>query len=252
MRPTLLPGLLNSLRHNLNHGIRDVSLFEIGRVFAVFEKGALPVEREAVALVATGNVSEGGKAPVNRELNFFDLKGALEGAVAAVNIGPLKFKPVAASHLQSGQAARIVQSDGQALGTLGRLSDGLASAYKFRQPVYLAELDLTALLGSVEKTRQYSPLPRYPSVTRDITLLVARSVTLDALLHGITTQNIEHFQGAQLVGTYEGSGIPEDKRSITLRIEYRSAERTLRDEEIEEHQRVVINALCRSFSAEQH
>ena len=79
MRQTLLPGLLNSIRHNLNHGNRDVCLFETGRVFGVTNPGELPLEREAFALVATGGlVNAGDRAQAERELDFFDLKGALE------------------------------------------------------------------------------------------------------------------------------------------------------------------------------
>jgi phenylalanyl-tRNA synthetase beta chain len=252
MRPTLLPGLVDSLRHNLNQGIRDVNLFEIGRIFAVFSKAELPNEREALGLIATGGISEAGRAQASREVDFFDLKGALETAVAAMNLGPLTFQAASARHLQPGQAARITLSNGLPLGTLGRLADAQASAYKFRQAVYLAELDLSALLFSGERIAQYQPLPRFPSVTRDITLLVDRTVTLDALLTAVSAQAVDDCQGARLVGTYEGEGIPEEKRSVTLRIEYRSAEKTLRDEEIEDHQRVVIDALCRTFSATQH
>jgi len=252
MRPTLLPGLVNSLRHNLNQGIRDVNLFEIGRIFTVFSKGELPNEREALGLIATGGVSEAGRAQASREVDFFDLKGALETAVAAMNLGPLAFQATSARHLQPGQAARITLNNGLALGTLGRLADAQASAYKFRQAVYLAELDLSALLLSSERIAQYQPLPRFPAVTRDVTLLVDRTVTLDDLLTTVSAQAVDDYQGARLVGTYEGAGIPEEMRSVTLRIEYRSAERTLRDEEIEDHQRVIIDALCRTFSATQH
>src|SRR6185437_14106137 len=78
MRRTLLPGLLNSLRHNLNHGLRDVRLFEIGRVFGPILRGELPEERLGVALVATGGAVEANKAQAEREIDFFDVKGALE------------------------------------------------------------------------------------------------------------------------------------------------------------------------------
>src|SRR6266496_2492472 len=252
MRPTLLPGLLNSIRTNLNHGIRDVSLFEIGRIFAVIANGGLPTELEGFAMAATGGVLEGGRAQASRELDFFDLKGALEAAVAAMNLGPLTFKAIEARHLQPGQAAAIMLTDGPPLGTIGRLADSVSAAYKFRQPVYVTELNLSALLASSEKTAQYQTLPRYPSVVRDVTLLVMRTVTLDDLLRAVEAQSIEDCRGARLVGTYEGPGVPEDKRSVTLRIEYRSGEKTLRDDEIEERQRRLINALCQTFSAEQH
>jgi phenylalanyl-tRNA synthetase beta chain len=252
MRPTLLPGLLNALRHNFNHGIRDVSLFEIGRIFSVFNKGGLPTEREALGLIASGDFPSSSGLQANRELDFFDLKGALEGAVAAMNLGPLTFESTKAIHLQPGQAALVTLSAGQPLGTLGRLSDTLAAAYKFRQAVFVAELDLTTLLSSDERVAVYQPLPRFPSVTRDVTLLLARAVTLDELLKVVGSLAIEDCQGARLIGTYEGPNIPEEKRTITLRIEYRSKERTLRDDEIEDRQKIIIDALCQRFSAEQH
>src|SRR6185295_18111219 len=87
MRPTLLPGLLQSVRHNLNHGIRDVRLFEIGRVFANSDApdlaDGLPTERESLALIATGGAIEEGRAQATHELDFYALKGALEAAVDA-------------------------------------------------------------------------------------------------------------------------------------------------------------------------
>src|SRR4030095_875766 len=116
MRPTLLPGLLSSLRHNLNHGIRDLRLFEIGRIFAAFSKGELPAEREALGLLITGGAVEGGRAQADRELDFYDLKGALEAALESMSLGPLEFKAAASKHLQPGQAAGIALSDGQSLG----------------------------------------------------------------------------------------------------------------------------------------
>jgi phenylalanyl-tRNA synthetase beta chain len=252
MRPTLIPGLLASVRHNFNRGMRNVSLFEIGRIFAVFPDDELPNERDALALVSTGTVTEGDKAQGSREVDFFDLKGALESGVAAMNLGPLIFKSGSVKHLQPGQTATIMLADGKPVGSIGRLSDAVNAAHKFRQPVYVAELDLTTLLSSSEKVIQYRPLARYPSVMRDVTLLVPRRVTLAAILDQIKSQSIEDCRGAKLVGTYEGPGIAEDRRSVTLRIEYRSDEKTLRDEEVEERQRLLIGALCRVFDAEQH
>jgi phenylalanyl-tRNA synthetase beta chain len=226
-------------------------LFEIGRIFGVFTAAELPTEREALALVTTGGTVEGGHAGSSREVDFFDLKGALETAVEAMNLGPLTFTASQPKHLQPGQSALIVSSDGTLLGSIGKLSDSLASAYKFRQSVYLAELDLSSLLSSPEKFTQYHPLPRYPSVMRDVTLLLSRKTVLDDLLQAVKAQAIEDCRNVKLVGTYAGPGVPEDKRTVTLRIEYRSDEKTLRDEEIEERQQLLVRALCDAFSAEQ-
>jgi phenylalanyl-tRNA synthetase beta chain len=252
MRPTLLPGLLESLRHNLNHGIRDVRLFEIGRVFGSSATGDLPTERDALALIATGGAIEEGRAQPAREIDFFELKGALEGGGDAMKVGPLVFSRASVKHLREGQAATISLPDGTPIGTIGRLSEAIAATYKFRQPVYVAELDLTALLDSQERATVYKPLPRFPAVVRDLTLVVGRDVRFDELLKSIDSEGIPDFAEAKLVGTYEGQNIPEDKRSITLRIGYRSDERTLRDEEVEERHRALIDTLLKKFSAELH
>ena len=251
MRSTLLPGLLSSLRHNLNHGIRDVRLFEIGRIFSILKTGELPHETLALGLVAMGGAVEEDRAQAERELDFFDLKGALEAAVDWMNLSPLSFAQTSARHLRVGQSAQIKTGDGTAIGTIGRLAESIAASYKFRQPVYVLELDLGALLSGPEKLIQYSPLPRYPSVTRDISLLVNRNVALDEIFAAVKQEQVGDCRSVKLVGTFEGGNIPPAKRSVTLRLEYRSDERTLRDEDVEEYHSRLTSRLLETFAAEQ-
>lgn len=250
MRPTLLPGLLNAIRHNLNHGMRDIRLFEVGRVFAANRKtGEMPNEREALALAATGGRSESGRGnPI--ELDFFDMKGATEAVVSAMNHSDLKFELAAATHLRQGQSAVIKASDGTRIGTIGLLAEEIASSYKFRQPVFVAELDLSALLEQAEPPLIYSPLPRFPSVVRDLSLLLDRKVTVDALLKAVADLGIEDCRATELVGVFSGQNIPAGKRSVTLRMEYRANDRTLRDAEVDEMHWGIVNSLEKKFSAE--
>jgi phenylalanyl-tRNA synthetase beta chain len=251
MRSTLLPGLLTSVRHNFNHGIRDVRLFEIGRIFAISTPRELPQETLALGMIATGGAIEENKAQAERELDFFDLKGALEAAVDWMNLSPLNFTQASARHLREGQTALIKLGDGTEIGTIGRLAENVAASYKFRQPIFLLELDLGALLSGPAKLIQYSPLPRYPSVTRDISLLVNRNVLLEEIFNVVTAQNVADCRSVKLVGTFEGGNIPLSKRSVTLRLEYRSDERTLRDEEVEERHSHLTRILLEAFAAEQ-
>ena len=251
MRSTLLPGLLNAVRHNLNHGIRDVRLFEIGRIFSILKAKELPQETLALGLVAMGGALEEDRAQAEREVDFFDLKGTLEAAVDWMNLSSLAFAQTSARHLRLGQSAKIKLSDGTAIGTIGRLAESVAASYKFRQPVYVLELDLGALLSGPEKLIQYSPLPRYPSVTRDISLLVNRNVALDEIFAAVTEQQVGDCRSVKLVGTFEGGNIPPSKRSVTLRLEYRSDERTLRDEDVEEYHSRLTSRLLDTFGAEQ-
>jgi len=251
MRPTLLPGLLDAVRHNFNHGTRDVRLFEMGRIFAAHaERGQLPSEREACAVVATGGLLEEGRAGATRELDFYDLKGALEAVVDAMNLAPLRFEAARVKHLREGQSARIMVDGQKAVGTLGRLDESVAAAYKFRQPVYLAEVDLSALLSLPAVPVLYKPLPRFPSVVRDLSLIVERRVTFAEMVEAVAEQKLEYCRDVKLVDIYEGAGVPEGKRSITLRMEYRADERTLRDEEVDEMHARLVAALREKFGAE--
>ena len=250
MRARLLPGLLNSVRHNLNHGIRDIRLFEIGRVFGPAGNGELPQETLSLALVATGGAVEANKAQAERDLDFFDVKGALETAVEWMGLSPLRFLSVEASHLRAGQSAQILSGEKE-IGTIGRLAESVATNYKFRYPVYVMELDLESLLSGPARIVQYASLPRYPSVVRDISLLLNRSIALDDLLNAVKEKRVADFRGVKLVGTFEGGNIPLSKRSVTLRLEYRSDERTLRDEEIEERHTQLTSSLLETFSAQQ-
>ena len=250
MRPTLLPGLLNAIRHNLNHGMRDISLFEIGRVFtANRQAGQMPDEREALALAATGGKPQ-DQAGTSVELDFFDLKGVLQAAVAAMNLPELEFEITTARHLRKGQAAAIRDKSGVSIGTIGMLAEEVASSYKFRQPVFVAEVDLSALLEQAQPAVLYAPLPRFPSVVRDVSLLLERKVTVDALLKAVTEQKIEDCRATQLVGVFSGQNIPAGKRSVTLRMEYRANDRTLRDAEVDEMHWGIVQALEKKFSAE--
>ena len=249
MRQTLLPGLLKSVQHNINHGNRNVCLFELGRVFAALQQEQLPVEREAAALVATGGLVLADRAQPKRELDFYDLKGALEAGIEAMNLPPLNFEASELKHLRPGQCA-VIRSGDNPVGSIGRLSASVGNQYTFRQPVFVAEIDLTALLQSPELPVLYSPLPRFPSIVRDVSLLVARTLTTTELIRTVSEQQPRHFVKAEFVGTYEGEGIPDDKRSVTVRIEYRADDRTLRDEDVDEIHWPIVKTLKQKFDAE--
>lgn len=242
MRQTLLPGLLESVRHNFNYGTRDLRLFEMGRIFATRSGHELPDEPEAFAIVMTGGALEEGRATVSREFDFYDLKGALEAASEAMNVGALEYEPARVRHLREGQAARVLL-DGQIIGTLGRLSEALSEEFKFRQPVFVAEVSFSALIETQEEPVRYMPLARYPSVVRDVSLITEKRVTFAALRRIVLDLRIEYCRGAELVDVYEGANLPEGKRSVTLRIEYRADDRTLRDEEVDEMHARVLRAL---------
>jgi phenylalanyl-tRNA synthetase beta chain len=242
MRPSLLSGLLDAVRTNLNQQRRDVKLFEIGKVFASKTgEDNLPTEKELFSVVLTGGEISQGRAMVSRELDFYDLKGAVEAALESVGLPEAEFAAEDVKHLRKGQSASI-SLGGKKIGYLGRVSDEISSGYKFRQPVYVAELDLQAAMAEDCPPVLYRPLAKYPSIVRDVSLLVKRTTSLAEIRKAVTDQSAEICRSVEFVDIYEGKGMAEDERSVTIRLSYRSDERTLIETEVDAvHQQIIGN-----------
>ena len=240
MRPTLMPGLLDAVRTNFNHQRRDVSLFEIGKVFgARGGEDHLPYERELFGLVVTGGEMLEDRATPTRPLDFYDAKGSLETALDAAGISGIEFAADAVRHLRNGQTAAVLLN-GKKVGYLGRLGDELSAHYKFRQPVFVAEIDLQTLLSANTMPIVYRPLPKYPSIVRDVSLLAKRSVSFSEINDAIVDQNVELLRRVEFIDVYEGKGMADDERSVTVRLTYRNDERTLIEQEVDElHQQII-------------
>jgi phenylalanyl-tRNA synthetase beta chain len=251
MRPSLLPGLLDAVRTNFNHQRRDVKLFELGKVFAAKRsEDNLPTERELLAFALSGGEMLENRAMSSRDLDFYDLKGAIEAALEAAGFSDVEFAAATVKHLRKGQSASI-SVGGKNVGYAGRLSDEIAAAYKFKQPVFIAEFDLQTVLAEKPATILYRPLPKYPSVVRDVSLLVKRNVSFAEISSAITHLNVELCRNVEFVDVYEGKGIADDELSMTIRLEYRSDERTLTDEEVDAAHEQIVASLENNTGAKQ-
>lgn len=251
MRPSLLSGLLDAVRTNFNFQNRNLRLYEIGKAFSASSKeGELPNERELLALVLTGGETLENKASAAREFDFYDAKGALESAISATHAPNLSLKAADVRHLRKGQSAEI-ELNGKTVGTIGRLSDEIAQSYKFRQPVFVAEVDLQTILAEKEPPVLYRPLPVYPSVERDVSILVKRSVPFAEIRQAIEAQGFELLRKIEFVDVYEGKGVADDERSLTVRLVYRSDERTLIESEVEAVHAAILRNLEDNFGAKQ-
>lgn len=247
MRPTLLSGLLDAVRLNFNHQRRDLKLFEVGKVFAASTgEENLPTERELFAIAVTGGEINEDRAMPSRELDFYDAKGSVEAALEAAGISDPSCESSDVKHLRRGQSASI-SVNGKAIGFLGRLNEEIAADYKFKQPVYVAEIDLQTALSQNAEARAYRPLPKYPSIVRDVSFLVDRTTTFADVRNAITEQNIEICRSVEFVDIFEGKGMPDDKRSLTVRLEYRSNERTLIDDDVNAVHEQILYALESTF-----
>ncbi len=251
MRPTLLPGLLDSVRLNLNHQRRDIRLFEIGKAFAAGQgEDNLPAERELFSMVLTGGDLLKKRLSATRALDFYDAKGAVEAALDAVGFESVEFRNAEAKHLRAGQTAAIY-IDGGCIGTIGRLNEEISANYKFKQPVFLAEVDLDAVFSRNTTPILYRPLPKYPSIIRDVSLLVDRATTFEDIRAAVIDHGTEICRNVGFVDIFEGKGVEEGKRSLTIRLEYRSDERTLVDEEVSGVHESILESLSKTLGIEQ-
>src|SRR5260370_35936537 len=142
-----------------------------------------------MTLAATGGVLEADKDGAPRDFEFYDLKGALDTAREALKLPGLDYRAAEVKHLRSGQSG-AVSINGTRIGSIGRLAEAAAGTHKFRQPGFVAEIDLTALLEIKELPVLYARLPRFPSIVRDVSLLVERKVTLAGLVLSATVQKL--------------------------------------------------------------
>lgn len=239
MRPTLLPGLLDAVRLNFNHQRRDLKLFELGKAFSANLPNELPNERELFAIAVTGGEVVEGRKLNSRDFDFYDAKGAVESALEAVGSSQAAFVADEIKHLRRGQSAAVVL-DGKKVGSVGRLNEEIAADYKFKQPVYVAEIDLHAVLAATPGSRAYAALPKFPLIVRDVSFAVTRDVSFAMLRDAANEIKPELCRDISFVDIYEGKGLDDDKRSLTVRFEYRSDDRTLTESDVEEiHSRMV-------------
>ncbi|HLG17966.1 MAG TPA: phenylalanine--tRNA ligase subunit beta [Blastocatellia bacterium] len=230
MRTSLSTGLLEATQGNSNQGRRDVKLFEIGRVFEGTGEGKRPAERESLAIVMSGSIAAEdwrGRRPID----FYDLKGAVEAVLAGLHVSGFTIDRASVEYLHPGQAAAY-SKDGFEVARFGRLHPRAASAYKFRQPVFIAELDFERLCQLSADEVRYSALPRLPSVTRDASALLSEDVLWGDVEQAILALGISEIVSVTLFDTYRGEGMPEGFRSLAFRVTYRSEGRTLTDDEV--------------------
>ncbi len=250
MRPTLIPGLLDAVRHNLNHQRRGIKLFELGKVFSANGKDQLPNEQELFATVLTGGQLNEGQVMPGRELDFYDAKGAVESVLESVGVPNAEFEAAEILHLRNGQAASVIVG-GKKVGTLGRLNEEISGHYKFKQPVYVAEIDLQAVLAAAPTPAAYAALPKFPSIVRDVSFTVNRDVTFCSIKVAGLAADVPFLTDIDFVDIYQGKGLDENTRSLTVRFTFRSDERTLIETDIENGHAELLQKIASETGARQ-
>lgn len=251
LRPSLLPGLMDAVAHNRRHGRRDVALFEIGARFRKSEG-----ETRGVAFAWTGPSTAEHWSTTPPEVDFFDAKGLVESVCHALGIAASFSVLPTAVPFVPGQCA-VVTVQEQVVGHVGVLQPALVDrAGAPRQDrVVAGELNLDRLeqLRAVQLTR-VRPLPRYPFMVRDVSVIVPDS--LPAAVIRDTIQSASAGQAAPLVAVtffdrYQGKGVPADSVSLSIRLTFQAPDRTLTDPEVQTAFDSILAALVREHAAVQ-
>ncbi len=237
MRASLMTGLLQALQRNFFHGRRDVKLFELGRVFKSASSGVRPDEREVLGVVMSGAlVAEAWRD--QRQIDFYDLKGVIESVMGSLHISGFTIERASVEYLHPGQAAEL-NKDGMVVARFGRLHPQVAALYKFRQPVYVGEIEFGKLIEFAADDVRYKPLPKFPSISRDLSALLPDTVSWGEIETAIEALGIREIISIAVFDMYKGKEMQAGTRSLAFRVVYRSDERTLTDDEVTAlHQRI--------------
>jgi phenylalanyl-tRNA synthetase beta chain len=246
MRTSLLTGLVEAFETNVKHGTRAVRLFEIGKRFLGGD-GERPEERETLGLLVSGTLDD-HDFRMRREADFFDIKGAVELVLERLGLTGFTFERARVEYLHPGQASALTIG-GEVVGILGRLDPELSMRRKWRQPLFVAELALDRLVSLDEHVGSYKRLPRYPSVVRDVSIVLSRSVPFADIEKAVRSLDVADLAGVALYDIFTGGQIPEDSHSVTLRAVFRSDVRTLTDEEVAASHAGIVEELVRRFGA---
>ncbi|NPA49470.1 MAG: phenylalanine--tRNA ligase subunit beta, partial [Thermodesulfobacteria bacterium] len=251
MRTTLIPGLLFTAQVNLFREVQNLRIFEIGRVFWPREGEALPEERHFLAGLLCGQAHPLSCHREERPLDFFDLKGMLETLFARLPTPGVSFSPGAQeSFLIPGLSVALLAPSGEKIGFAGAVKESVLEKLDLTGPVFVFEIDLEKLFPLLQLKKTYRALPKFPATFRDLAILVDDEIPAGEILAFARGLDLPYLEDVSIIDVYRGKGIPEGKKSLTLRFLYRAPERTLRDEEVNEIQAKAAEEILSRFKAQ--
>ncbi len=243
LRPSLLPGLMHSLRHNITRKNYDVALFEIGRVFT--NMNGQTKENRNVAIAITGQRAQNFWSGEDRDAKFdlSDLKGFVEELLEQYGVRGVAFMRRTESTALFIESATIALGGKLPLGEIGLVSPMLAKKYDLRDAVLLAELNLDQLIARRNAGKSFKSLPQFPSSRRDVAMLVAEAVTHEAVLQTVKQAKAANLETVELFDVFRGKNVPEGQKSLAYAFTYRASDKTLTDADVNAAHTKVVDAL---------
>ena len=238
LRTSQLPSMLRTIQWNLFRGVRDLQLYELGKIYM---KGG---ERRGLILASTGALRNKSVQEPDREFTFFDLKGDVEEILGMFNIGLSSNNAPTPAYFHPGRSV-----SGGSLATFGELHPDFADEYKFRRRVYIAEIDVD-MLFKTKNRRAIDPIPKFPSVRRDFSLILDKSTRYADVERAVRDAGIAELAGIEPFDRLEVGPFAESKYALAISLQYQSRERTLTDDEVERFDQAILNSLKQRLGAE--
>jgi phenylalanyl-tRNA synthetase beta chain len=247
-----MPSLLSTIRTNINRGNKGVCLFELGKTYFTSDKlkdgrklgrGEDPaVERMVLACGMAGACMSRIWHTRERSYDFYDAKGMLEALFEGMSVNGVDYVQTVRPSFHPGRTASVVRG-GREIGVVGEVHPDVAASYGVADRTYMFELDFAELLQAADGAKSYEPLPRHPAVERDVAMILPLTVPVARVAELIQETGGELVRSVTLFDVYEGSPVPEGKRSIAFSVTYRANDRTLTDEEVNSVHSAIRQAL---------
>ena len=244
LRTTLLGGLLENIVWNKNRGAEGIHLFEIGNVY--FWQNETNREQLTLALATTGLVGPVQWHRKSEDTDFFRIKGALESLMTYSRYEPFSFKEEDHAFFEQEYSLAMIFKE-ETVGYCGLLKKNLLDSYSLKEPVWAAELNLALLFEKQPYSFEFTPVDRFPSITRDVSFISSRSVLYQDIKEVVEKLAIPYLMEFDPHDRFSGSSIPNGKISLSLRFVFRHPQRTLLAKEVDTLQEKIINALVTRF-----
>ncbi len=250
MRTTLVPSLLETVVKNLAYRSGDLRLFELRPTFHPLAGEELPEEKLRLCAALCGRRHPLSWSQSNEQVDFYDIKGVVEEVCGHFGVSSMSWDSAGSEpYLHPGKSCAII-SDGAALGVLGEVHPTVLANFEIDRPVFLLDLNVDTLVSKRRDFDGFKPLSRFPDVYRDSALLVDENVPAQTILDVIEHGKARDVEEVILFDIYRGANIPEGKKSVAVRIRYRSAEKTLTDAEISKIHEKILASLKKQIGAE--
>lgn len=250
MRTSLVPGLLQTARYNFDHGNEDLRIYELSKVFlAGAADDALPEERHQLAGIMAGRRSPDILYGGREEIDYSDVKGIAESVLSFFYLEEISFRREDIPPYVDSTAAASIYVGGQQVGALGRINPELEETFDLKRSVWIFELDFERIFELRVPRPLFRPLPKFPSVTRDVAVIVDENLTIGEPLDYILQQNEPLLELVEVFDVFTSKQLGAGKRSIGYRLVYRAPDRSLTDEEVNGIHQGLVGKLLAKFQA---